>query len=206
MFLSSINIAENSVLHLSAIQELLSWLLQSFCSASSSVGSIVQQRWLEMNGNHWRKQNCCGCTLGKRRCQTGNKHWGQESETEEQGSFCLYQHVAGSLHACVILTSFLVHCGSLWHPDTHKYERISSGRLRPLATPYSINIFYTQGSLSQIPFLSFMYLNYLKLSAPSSLQLSLRGRERMDLTHLSVELGVIDNHLKAKFCKFCLQL
>lgn len=183
-------------------QELLSWLLQPFCSASGSLGSIVQQRWFEMNGDyHCRKQNCHGCRLGKRGCQMGNEHWGWGRETEEKGDFCLYWHVAGSLHACVILTSFSLQHGSLRHPDPRKYKQMSPGRPSPLLLPTASTSFTHR--VLYLKWLFFFIIYVFQLSQTLfplfSLQLHLRGRERMDLMHLPVELGAIDNHLKVKF-------
>lgn len=75
----------------SQFRELLSRLLQPFCSVSGSLGSVVQQRCLEMYGDyHWRKQNCHGCRLGKRGCQMGNKHWGWGGRPKKRGvSACI---------------------------------------------------------------------------------------------------------------------
>lgn len=133
-------------------QELLSWLLQPFCSASGSLGSIVQQRWPEVNGDyHWRKQSCCGCRLGKSGCQMGNKRWGWGGEIEEKGGFLLVLAHGRQLACLCDINFFLV---TVWKPLASWPSQIQTDvprQTQPTAAPYSI-IFYTQRSLSQMAF------------------------------------------------------
>lgn len=183
-------------------QEQLSCLLQSFCSASGSLGSIVQQR------AEWRlsleKTKLLWLQAGERRMSDGKQVLGVGRRGRVKSGEILLVLACGRQLACLCHINFLLHAA--WKPLASWPSQIDVPRqAKPTAALYSISIFYTQGSLSQMAFLSFMYFNYLKLRF-LLLQLGLRGREQMDLMHLPVEISALDNHLKAKFCRFCLQL
>lgn len=92
-----------------------------------------------MAWDEWRlsleKTKVLWLQAGEKRTSDGKWALGVGRGDRRKGGFCLYWHVAGSLHAWVILTSFSLQRGSLWHPDPRKYKQMSPGRPSPLLLP-----------------------------------------------------------------------
>lgn len=63
---------------------------------------------------------------GEKRMSDGKQAFG-EGRQKKRGFPLVLAH-GSSLHACVILTSFSLQCGNLWHPEPRKYKQMSPGR------------------------------------------------------------------------------